>query len=84
MHCTDVFLRGSRSSGIITHVLFAKEGVYEVPENYPSTIFKTRVWTLIDSGPEEDEDKIPPHLAMHPTKHFIVFTTLPWLVDENH
>jgi len=55
--------------------LFVKEGVYEVPEHFPSTTFKTLVWTLVDS--DESLSGVPSNLAVHCTKHFIIFTTPP-------
>ncbi|KAH8991968.1 hypothetical protein EDB92DRAFT_1990581 [Lactarius akahatsu] len=54
-----------------TRFLFVNEGVYKVPENFISTDFSIRVWTLVDS------DEIPPELAVHQSQHLNIFTTLP-------
>ncbi|KAI9448465.1 hypothetical protein H4582DRAFT_2124471 [Lactarius indigo] len=53
--------------------LFVSEGVYELLSVYPSTVFKTHVWMLVNA--DEDKSGIPPHLAVQLAKHFIVFTT---------
>ncbi|KAH9017577.1 hypothetical protein EDB85DRAFT_2096392 [Lactarius pseudohatsudake] len=57
-----------------TRYLFVAEGVY-ILENTPSTSFKTHVWTLVDT--DEDSNGMPPHLAVHLTQHFLIFTTTP-------
>lgn len=54
--------------------LFVKDGVYEAPEGYRSTDLKTRVWTLVDSDRLKG---IPPELAVHQTKHLLIFTSSP-------
>lgn len=54
--------------------LFVEDGVYLAPKDYPSTEFRTRVWTLVDS----DESNIfPESLAVPDTKHMIVFVSSP-------
>jgi hypothetical protein len=53
--------------------LFVKERVYESPERARHTIFKTLVWTLVDTDPAKSG--VPPHFAVHGTKHFIIYTT---------
>ena len=55
--------------------LSVEEGVFELPEDFPATIFKTRVWTLVDS--DESPTGVPPRLAVHYTKHFNIYTSSP-------
>jgi hypothetical protein len=55
--------------------LFVKEGVYESPERPRHSIFKTLVWTLIDT--DQAKEGVPPHLSEHDTAHFIIYTTSP-------
>ena len=54
---------------------FVKEGVYELPVDFRVTTFNTHVWTLVDS--DESLTGVPPHLAMHCTKHFTIYTSSP-------
>ncbi|KAH9171752.1 hypothetical protein EDB89DRAFT_2096685 [Lactarius sanguifluus] len=55
--------------------LFVKEGVFEIPPDYPSTRFKTRIWTLIDA--DDSNNGIPDYLAPHRTKHLIILSSSP-------
>ena len=55
--------------------LFVEEGVYESPERPRLDVFKTLVWTLVDT--DEAKEGVPPHLAVHDTPHFIIYTTSP-------
>ncbi|KAH9034849.1 hypothetical protein EDB85DRAFT_2087937 [Lactarius pseudohatsudake] len=55
--------------------LFVEEGVFEVPSDYSSTDFKTRIWTLIDA--DDSMDGIPDFLAPHRTKHLIILSSSP-------
>ena len=57
--------------------LFVEEGVYESPERALHTVFKTLVWTFVDT--DQAKEGVPPHLAEHRTKHFIIYTTSPTL-----
>ncbi|KAH8981995.1 hypothetical protein EDB86DRAFT_3129050 [Lactarius hatsudake] len=41
--------------------LFVNEGVFEIPPDYPSTKFKTLIWTLIDA--DDSKNGIPDYLA---------------------
>ncbi|KAN0127599.1 hypothetical protein V8E53_014577 [Lactarius tabidus] len=54
--------------------LFAEDGVYLAPTDYLSTEFRTRVWTLVDV---DEGDRVPEFLAVHDTKHMIVFASSP-------
>ena len=56
-------------------LLFVEEGVYESPERPRLDVFKTLVWTLVDS--DQAKERVPPHLAEHDTPHFIIYTTSP-------
>ena len=53
--------------------LFVEEGVYESPERALHTVFKTLVWTLIDS--DQAKEGVPPAFAEHGTAHFNIYTT---------
>ena len=55
--------------------LFVEEGAFVAPQDYPSTDFKTHIWTLVDA--DESSSGIPSHLSMHDTKHLIVFVSYP-------
>ena len=57
--------------------LFVEEGVYESPERPRLDLFRTLVWTLVDS--DQAKEGVPPHLAELRTKHFIIYTTSPTL-----
>ncbi|KAH8996620.1 hypothetical protein EDB92DRAFT_1793737 [Lactarius akahatsu] len=55
--------------------LFVDEGVFVVPPDYPSTDFKTRIWTLVDA---DDKDGIPDCLAaLQETNHLIISSSSP-------
>ncbi|KAH8976722.1 hypothetical protein EDB86DRAFT_3057817 [Lactarius hatsudake] len=55
--------------------LFVNEGVFEIPPDYNSTNFKTRIWTLIDA--DNCKDGIPDYLGPHRTKHLIILSSSP-------
>ncbi|KAH9050181.1 hypothetical protein EDB84DRAFT_1555539 [Lactarius hengduanensis] len=56
--------------------LFVDEGVFVVPPDYPSTDFKTRIWTLIDA--DDSKDGIPDCLAaLQETNHLIILSSSP-------
>ncbi|KAH9043513.1 hypothetical protein EDB83DRAFT_2407406 [Lactarius deliciosus] len=55
--------------------LFVDEGVFEVPPDYPSSMFKTRIWTFIDA--DDSNDGIPDYFAPHRTKHLIILSSSP-------
>ncbi|KAF8473736.1 hypothetical protein DFH94DRAFT_764217 [Russula ochroleuca] len=54
--------------------LFVSDGVYKTTENPHSSLFKTRVWTLVDA---DGENIFPPSLAQHGIKYLHIFTTSP-------
>ena len=54
--------------------LFLNNGVHESPTNISSTLFRARVWTLVDV----DSDQLfPPVLSQQGTNNLIVFATSP-------
>ncbi|KAH9006497.1 hypothetical protein EDB86DRAFT_2795089, partial [Lactarius hatsudake] len=56
--------------------LFVDEGVFVIPPDYPSTDFKTRIWTLIDA--DDSKDGIPDCLAtLQETNHLIILSSSP-------
>ncbi|KAH9017447.1 hypothetical protein EDB84DRAFT_1276537 [Lactarius hengduanensis] len=55
--------------------LFVNEGVFEIPLDYPSPNFKTRIWTLIDA--DDCKDGIPDYLGPHRTQHLIILSSSP-------
>ena len=58
--------------------LFTDEGVFVEPQGnplYPATDLNTCVWTLVDSN--EDNTGIPCHLAVHDTRHLIIYCSSP-------
>ncbi|KAH9172639.1 hypothetical protein EDB89DRAFT_2229267 [Lactarius sanguifluus] len=55
--------------------LFVEEGIFEVPRDYPSSKFKTRIWTFIDA--DDSNDGIPDYLAPHRSKHLIILSSSP-------
>jgi hypothetical protein len=55
--------------------LFTQEGVYEAPEHYGPSYFKTFVWTLVDS--DESKGSVPSYLVTHGTRHFVIYATSP-------
>ncbi|KAI9442329.1 hypothetical protein H4582DRAFT_1809402 [Lactarius indigo] len=58
-----------------TRYLFVEEGVFEIPSDYRSTKFKTRIWTLIDA--DDCWNGIPDYLAAHETNHLIILPSSP-------
>jgi len=61
--------------GDLDFYLFVEEGVFIVPQNFPSYDLKVRVWTLVDS--DNHPEGVPPRLIDKRTRHFIIFTTSP-------
>ena len=51
------------------------EGVYQAPTYFRPAALKKPVWTLLD--PDESQTGVPSNLAVHHTKHFIIFSTSP-------
>ena len=54
--------------------LFVSDGVYESPTNLSSALFRTRVWTLVDT---DNETSFPPVLSQPGTNNLIIFATPP-------
>lgn len=54
--------------------LFVEDGVYLSIKDYPSTSFRTQVWTLVDV---DEGQCVPEFLAVQNTKHMIIFTSSP-------
>ena len=54
--------------------LFVSDGVYESPTNLSSALFRTRVWTLVDT---DNETSFPPVLSQPGTNNLIIFATSP-------
>ncbi|KAI9442334.1 hypothetical protein H4582DRAFT_2109937 [Lactarius indigo] len=55
--------------------LFVKEGVFVISSDYPSSGFKTRIWTFIDA--DDSRDGIPDYLAPQMTNHLIILSSPP-------
>ena len=55
--------------------LFVREGVFMGPDKYPPTDFEIPIWTLVDA--DRIPEGVPPFLAVHDTKHLIIFTSFP-------
>jgi hypothetical protein len=55
--------------------LFVEEGVYQKPDNFLPSYFKTIIWTLVDS--DVAVNGVPEHLATHDTHHYVVYVTSP-------
>ena len=58
-----------------THYLFLKAGVFQAPPDFPSSHFRTFVWTLVDS--DESKDGAPPRLVTPGTRLYVIYVTSP-------
>ena len=58
-----------------THYLFVKTGVFKAPPDFPSSYFRTFVWTLVDS--DESLDGAPPRLLTPGTRLYVIYVTSP-------
>jgi hypothetical protein len=58
-----------------THYLFVKTGVFKAPPGFPSSYFRTFVWTLVDS--DESQDGTPPRLLTPGTRLYVIYVASP-------
>ena len=55
--------------------LFLKGGVFRAPAEFPSSHFRTIVWTLVDS--DESHEGPPPRLLTPGTRLYVIYITSP-------
>ena len=55
--------------------LFVEDGVYQAPESFNQSTFRSFVWTLVDS--DEAVAGVPERLVTHGTRMFVIYTTSP-------
>ena len=58
--------------------LFVEQGVHKMPADFQKVLFKSFVWTLVDS--DEAMEGVPPYLVPagpHGTRLFVVFSRRP-------
>jgi hypothetical protein len=55
--------------------LFVPEGVYEAPDDFSPSDFKTLPWTFVDS--DEASNGVPEHLVTHGSRLFVIYATSP-------
>jgi hypothetical protein len=55
--------------------LFVEEGVYQAPADFNPGVFRSFIWTLVDS--DEDTRGVPYHLVPHGTRMFVIYPTDP-------
>jgi len=58
-----------------TCYLSVREGVFEAPPNFPSSYFRTFVWTLVDS--DESKEGVPSQLMTPGTRLYVTYVTSP-------
>jgi len=56
-----------------TCYLFVREGVFEAPPNFPSSYFRTFIWTLVDS--DESKEGVPSQLMTPGTRLYVTYVT---------
>jgi hypothetical protein len=57
------------------YLLFLKEGVYAMPVNFQTAVFRSIIWVLVDS--DESLLGVPEELVCHCTRVFTIFATTP-------
>jgi hypothetical protein len=57
------------------YFIFVEEGVYQMGIYFQAALYKTLVWTLIDS--DGSQSGVPEELVAHNTRFFVIYASSP-------